>query len=75
MQSDPSGRAARFNVNEHEAAEATGFSVHFLRKDRVGDRLIPFFKIGRSVRYDLTRVWEALASYEQGGPKPRKGPR
>lgn len=71
MQGDPTS-VARFTVNEHEAAEAIGLSVHTLRKDRVGARRIPYFKVGRAVLYDLDRVREALVSYEHGGPQPRK---
>lgn len=59
-------------VNEHEAAAFLGLSVDTLRKDRQHNRRIPFFKIGRAVRYDLHRVREALASMECGGPKPRR---
>ena len=58
-------------VDEHEAAKALKLSVHTLRADRCGERRIPFFKIGASVRYDLDRVWQALAECEAGGPQPR----
>lgn len=62
-------------VDEFACAKALGLSVGTLRKDRQSDRRIPFFKIGTSVRYDLERVREALAAFEQGGfsvPKKRK---
>ena len=62
-------------VGEHEAAAALGLSVHTLRKDRQHDRRIPFFKIGSAVRYNLERVRDALAAYEQGGPTPSAGRR
>ena len=58
----------RIAVSESEIATAIGMSVHFLRKDRRGRRLIPFYRIGDSVRYDLTRVREALRAMEEGGP-------
>jgi hypothetical protein len=60
-------------VDEHTVATALSVSVHWLRKDRVTDRIVPFFKIGRSVRYNLDRVRETLV--EQGGPlrKAMKG--
>jgi hypothetical protein len=63
----------RIAVDETEAAKAIGMSVHFLRKDRRTKRLIPFFRIGDCIRYDLGRVREALAAVEEGGtrPKPR----
>lgn len=59
-------------VNEHEAAAFLGLSVDTLRKDRQQGRRIPFYKIGRAVRYDLQRVREALATMECGGPQPRR---
>lgn len=59
-------------VGEREAATALGLSVHTLRKDRQKARLIPFYKIGRSVRYDMARVREALATREFGNPVPAR---
>jgi hypothetical protein len=61
-------------VDETEAAKAIGMSVWFLRRDRLGKRIIPFFRIGGSIRYDLNRVREALAALEEGGThlKPRR---
>ena len=60
-------------VGEAEAVKSIGMSVHFLRKDRRTKRLIPFFKIGDCVRYDLSRVRVALAAMEEGGLLPRNG--
>jgi hypothetical protein len=57
----------RIAVDEVEAARAIGMSIHFLRKDRRTKRIIPFFKIGDCVRYDLARVREALIAAEEGG--------
>lgn len=64
--------AAALTVDEHEAARQIGLSVHTLRKDRQRDRRFPFYKIGTKVRYDLTRLRDALASLEQGGPRRRR---
>lgn len=59
-------------VDEHEAARLLGLSVHTLRKDRVGERRIPFYRIGRSVRYNTQRLQETLTALEVGGaPTPR----
>ena len=60
-------------VDETEAAKAIGLSIHFLRRDRRTKRLIPFYRIGDRVLYNLDRVREALAACEEGGvqPKPR----
>ena len=57
----------RIVIDERELAVALGMSVSFLRKDRRGRRLIPFFKIGDAIRYDRTRVREALIGLELGG--------
>lgn len=56
-------------VDEHTCASAIGMSVHWLRKDRRGARLVPFYRLGDRVLYDLTRVREALAATEEGGAK------
>ncbi len=71
MQTQTLPTTAAIAVGEREAALALGLSVHTLRKDRQSARLFPFYKIGRSVRYDLVRVREALAARELGGPAPR----
>ncbi|WP_130434115.1 hypothetical protein [Rivibacter subsaxonicus] len=54
-------------VNERACAQAIGMSVPWLRKDRRTKRLIPFFRIGTAVRYNIDRVREALATMEEGG--------
>lgn len=58
-------------LTEHQMAEALGLSVHTLRKDRQQQRRIPFFKIGGAVRYNVDRVREALAAFEEGGIQRR----
>jgi hypothetical protein len=58
-------------VSEFDIAESIGMSVEFLRKDRSGKRLIPFYRIGTSIRYNPTRVTQALATLEEGGQAPR----
>jgi hypothetical protein len=42
-------------------------SVHWVRKDRRTKRLLPFYKLGEAVRYDLERVRQALRATEEGG--------
>jgi len=59
-------------VTECDIAKTIGMSVEFLRKDRSTKRLIPFYRIGKSIRYNPRRVNEALASLEEGGHKPPK---
>jgi hypothetical protein len=53
----------RITIDELEAAEALGVSVHFLRKDRRTKRRVPFFRLGDRVLYSLERVREALAAF------------
>jgi hypothetical protein len=55
-------------VDEHAAAAAIGLSVGWIRKDRRTRRLIPFYRIGGAIRYDLDRVRQALGELEEGGP-------
>lgn len=62
-------------VDENVCAPAIGKSVAWLRKDRLGAKIIPFYRIGKSVRYDLGRVREALASVEEGGPRGKAAAR
>lgn len=54
-------------VDERVCARSLGVSVGMLRKDRAGSKTIPFYRIGRSIRYDLQRVREALSKVEEGG--------
>jgi hypothetical protein len=74
QQSAPFPRTAvQLAVDEYACAEAMQLSVAFLRKDRISRRLIPFYRIGKSVRYNLDRVREALSQMEEGGPAaPRR---
>ncbi|MEI8403276.1 MAG: hypothetical protein WCG12_20935 [Alcaligenaceae bacterium] len=49
-------------------------SVHWLRKDRCGNRVIPFIKMGpHLIRYIPARVFETLnKNYTEGGPSHSK---
>ena len=58
-------------VTEIELAKVIGMSVHFLRKDRITKRLIPYYRIGDSIRYDLDRVRDALMKLEEGGTQKK----
>ena len=48
-------------------AEFLGLSPAWVKKDRLTKRLLPFVRVGSSIRYDLARVREALAATEAGG--------
>ena len=54
-------------VDERACAAALGMSLGWVRKDRQGQRVLPFVKLGGSVRYDLHRVRQAIAAAEVGG--------
>jgi hypothetical protein len=58
-------------VDERACAAAFGLSVAWLRADRIGARRLPFLRLGRCVRYDLNRVRESLARFEEGGAPSR----
>jgi hypothetical protein len=63
---------APIGIDEYEAAALLGLSVWTLRKDRCGERRIPYFQIGKSVRYNPDRLRETATAYELGGlPKAR----
>ena len=62
---DPS--IARIGYSEREVAAAIGVSVHWVRKDRLTARKLPFYRIGNRCVYDLDRVREALVALEVGG--------
>ncbi len=54
-------------VDEKAIADALGMSLPWVRKDRRTKRILPFYRIGKSIRYDLGRVREALTLCEEGG--------
>jgi hypothetical protein len=58
---------ARIAIGENDCAQAIGMSVPWLRKDRRTKRLIPYYRIGNRILYDLSRVKEALLHLEEGG--------
>lgn len=59
-------------VTESELSELMSLSTTFLQRDRRGKRLLPFYKLGGAVRYDLGRVRQALLSMELGGGLQKK---
>ena len=62
-------------LNEYQAAEMLGCSVHKMQKDRRTGSPIPFVKIGRSVRYKITDIqsyienqsYTSTSQYDGGG--------
>ena len=65
-------RVARIGYSEHEIAASIGVSVHWVRKDRLSARRLPFYRLGDRVVYDLDRVREALSTLEVGGQPATK---
>jgi hypothetical protein len=56
-----SGKKRERLVDESIVAEHLGTGVRFLQADRAGAQLIPFYRIGRQIRYRLSEVDDALA--------------
>ena len=54
-------------LNEKQAAAQLNISVFWLRKDRRTKRIIPFYRIGDLVRYDLETVRQSLLARTEGG--------
>ena len=50
-------------MNEHQASEYTGISVHTLRKHRSQHKGIPYCKIGKSVRYKQDDIDRYMAEH------------
>lgn len=61
-------------VDEHAIAKALHVSVGWVRKDRYGRRILPFYRLGGHIRYNPDHCVAAIAAVEEGGdqaPKPR----
>ena len=69
MHPAPNTAGTRLAVDEKTLAEALGMSVAWLRKDRSGARIVPFYRLGTSVRYNIDRVREALDKRAEGGAR------
>lgn len=54
-------------VDDRTIAELIGMSLPWVRKDRRTKRLLPFFRLGGRVRYDVPTVRKALLSRSEGG--------
>ncbi|MCU0614015.1 MAG: helix-turn-helix domain-containing protein [Desulfobacterales bacterium] len=47
-------------IDEQEVAQITGRALSTLRNERFNQRGIPYYKVGRSVRYSLQEVIEFM---------------
>ena len=69
MHPAPNTAGTRLAVDEKTMAACLGMSVAWLRKDRSGARIVPFYRLGSSVRYSIDRVREALDKQAEGGAR------
>lgn len=53
-------------ITEAQVAEMLGVSTQSLRKNRLSNRIIPYLKIGASIRYDLEDVISFIKHNKQG---------
>ena len=58
-----------FAVDDKTVAQALGCSVAYVRKDRRTAKVIPFFRLGGLIRYDLDVVRAKLNASSEGGPR------
>jgi hypothetical protein len=58
---------ARIGLTEKEIAEALGLSLTWIQHDRIGRRILPYFRIGGAIRYSPERVRAALERLQEGG--------
>jgi hypothetical protein len=61
--------STRVALNDREVAAAFGMSLAWVRKDRLTKRILPFYRIGDCVRYDLQTVKKILMQRMEGGTK------
>ena len=59
-------------LTEKDLAAEIKVSVSWLQHDRITARIIPFYRIGKNIRYNKARVLAALANLEEGGPATRR---
>lgn len=53
-------------VDDKAIAAALGMSLAWVRKDRMTNRTVPFFRLGTSIRYDPATVRKAMLSRMEG---------
>lgn len=54
-------------ADDKQIAEIIRMSLPWVRKDRSTKRILPFFRVGRAVRYDVPTVRKAFLSRMEGG--------
>lgn len=59
-------------LTEKDLAAQIQVSLSWLQHDRITARIIPFYRIGKNIRYNKARVQAALAGLEEGGVSARR---
>lgn len=54
-------------ADDKAIAKITHMSLPWVRKDRMTKRILPFFRMGRSIRYNVPVVLAALSAHMEGG--------
>ena len=54
-------------ADDKAIAKITQMSLPWVRKDRSTNRILPFFRMGRAVRYNVPVVLAALTAHMEGG--------
>ncbi len=60
-------QASQLIVDDKTLAKLIGMSLPWVRKDRRTKRLLPFFRLGDRIRYDVPTVRKALLARTEGG--------
>lgn len=59
----------RIALTDKEVAVALGMSLAWVRKDRLTNRVLPYYRLGSAVRYDVDVVRKMLMKSMEGGAK------
>jgi hypothetical protein len=62
-------------VSDTEIASILGVSKSFVRKDRAGRQILPFYRIGDRCLYNPPEALDALQAVRQGGEASRSAAR
>ena len=60
-------------LDEYGVAKLLGLSVAWVRKDRLSERVLSFYRIGKkAIRYNRHTVFSDLQKYQEGGASSRR---
>jgi hypothetical protein len=60
-------QVSKLIVDDKSIASLIGMSLPWVRKDRRTKRILPFFRVGRAIRYDVPTVRKTFLSRMEGG--------